>query len=147
MPATAAWTRWLAAPIVALSVIGLAACGSGGTTSSSAATGSASPDGRTEPSGMAAFHQCMSEHGITRPARPSGEPGGAGPPPGVQPADGARVGTGAGGTSAPGGHAGGPRGEHHDPTKAPPGVDQNAWTAARAACASLAPTPPAAPGN
>lgn len=34
-----------------------------------------------------------------------------------------------------------------DPSTAPPGVDQNAWTSARTACASLAPTRPADSGG
>jgi hypothetical protein len=148
MSATAARTRWLAVPIVALSVVGLAACGSSDSTAetsstSASTTGTAAPGG--EPAGMAAFQQCMSEHGVSRPSRPDGAAGGA--------AGGASGGVPAGGVPAGGesagepGGPGGPGGAHHDPTKAPPGVDQSTWTTARAACASLAPTPPAAPGN
>jgi hypothetical protein len=122
MSATAARSRGFAVPIVALSVVGLAACSSGGSTGrSSSAPGSA--DGTGEPAGMAAFRQCMTEHGVTRPARTGGAGGGSRE------------------------HAGGPGGVHRDPAIAPPGVDQNTWTTARAACAGLAPTPPAAPGN
>jgi hypothetical protein len=167
MPATASLTRWLTIPVVALSVAGLAACGTSdsatGVSASTAtsASGGASPDANGEPAGMGAFHQCMSEHGVTRPARPEGAggmpgghggpgrpggPGGPGGPPGG--AVGASAGAGASpGAGASAGAAGGPGGRQHDPTKAPPGVDQNTWTTARAACASLTPTPPAAPGN
>lgn len=67
-----------------------------------------------------AFMQCMTQHGVTMPSRgprPSGAPESRAPRP------------------------------HRDPNTAPPGVDQNTWTTARAACASVAPSAPATPSN
>jgi hypothetical protein len=68
----------------------------------------------------AEYMQCMSQHGITMPSR-ADRP-----------------------TDAPASNAPHPR---RDPSVAPPGVDQNAWTTARAACASVAPKPSAVPSN
>jgi hypothetical protein len=62
----------------------------------------------------------MTQHGVTMPSRaerPSGAPASNAPHP------------------------------RRDPNVAPSGVDQNTWTTARAACASVAPSAPAAPSN
>lgn len=152
--------RWFAVPVIALSVVGLTACGSGSVAPAASGTGTAAgvatvadaaagvataaQDGAGTPAEMVAFDECMSEHGVTRPERPAGAAGspdgGSGGPAGDQRPAGPRPGGG-------GAAANGPGGTRPDPATAPPGVDQNTWTTARAACASLAPEPPAAPGN
>lgn len=111
MPRTTAVARslrsraWAAAPLAALTVLALSACGSG-----------------SHPHGAArqAFVQCLSAHGVTLPQRTPG--------------------------TAPSASSGG-AGHHRDPSVAPPGVNQQTWDSARAACASTAPTPPSTAGS
>lgn len=133
------WIRLVVAPVGALALVGLAACGTAtGTSTTSAATSSSAA---TEPStaddgddaddadsDLADYRSCLEDNGVTMPERPTG---------------GARVprhgGTPPSGAPAAGGGQGGPG---RTPGQAPPGVDATAWAAARKACADLAPTPP-----
>ena len=123
--------RWAAvAPLAALTLLGAAACGSGGAAGGGAAESGGS--GAHPRSGqMQAFQQCLSEHGVTLASHPRGA--GAGAAPGATP--------GATDGSAP---AGAGAGRHRDMSTPPPGVTQQAWDSARAACASVAPSPAAA---
>jgi hypothetical protein len=93
---------WAAAPLAALTVLAVSACGSGSHPDATAAR---------------AFTQCLSVHGVTLPHRTHN-----GTPP----------------SGAPSGGAG--QDPHRDLTVPPPGVDQQTWDNARAACASLAPS-------
>jgi len=112
--------RWaVVVPLAALTLLGASACGSGG----------AHP--RSEQ--MQAYRQCLSEHGVTLASHPRD----AGAAPGATP--GATDGSTDG--SAP---AGAGAGRHRDMSTPPPGVTQQAWDSARAACASVAPSPAAA---
>jgi len=116
---------WAAAPLAALTLVGVAACGS------HSGSGSGAPDSAHPRSAqMQAFTQCLASHGVTLPARSHD----AGTPPSAA----------ADGTAADGSGGGG-RGHGGDMTTPPPGVNQQAWDSARAACASLAPTPRTAP--
>jgi hypothetical protein len=143
--------RWLAVPAL---VLALGACGSGGT--STAQTGNATTAGSSArgTSAMSAYTSCLAQNGVTLPTPSAGPGGGTGPggtPPsaqgGTQP-QGARpsgsppsgMPNGGQGAGAPGGGA--PGGALS--TAAPAGVDAQTWAKARTACASLAPTPPAA---
>jgi hypothetical protein len=145
--------RWVAAPIVGLSLVALAACGSTDAASPTASatasagagdTAAAAPAGGPDSAQMTAFRECMTQHGVTMPQRP-----GRGQAPGGQaPADGQAPGgqAPAVGQAPPDGGQGGPpagaQGQKRDMSTAPPGVDQATWTSARTACADLAPTPP-----
>ncbi|HEX4250642.1 MAG TPA: hypothetical protein VH008_22445 [Pseudonocardia sp.] len=116
--------RWAAAaPLAALTLFSVAACGSS-TASSAAGTHSGHP----RSAAMQAYTQCLSSHGVTLPARTHG----AAPADGTAPADPAT--TGAGAPAQQG------AGRHHDMATPPPGVSQASWDAARSACASLAPS-------
>jgi hypothetical protein len=108
------------------------------------ATGSAGP----APSGQNAFQAyltCLSQHGVTLPqgspsARADRSPGprpSGGRPSGPRP-------SGPRGSGGPGGGFGfgGPGGFGFG-DQAPPGVDQDTWTKAQQACASLRPSQPA----
>jgi hypothetical protein len=130
------WSRAVAAPLGAVVLVGLAACGTGtstdpaaGTGASTSGTASAQP-GAPSDTAVAAYVSCLQQNGVTLPERPDGgtPPQGAGgtPPSGAPapPADGARGG-GPGGPGAAG--------------QAPPGVDADAWAAAQEACADLVP--------
>ncbi|HWN34032.1 MAG TPA: hypothetical protein VNP03_14885 [Pseudonocardia sp.] len=124
--------RWAAAaPLAALTLFGVAACGSGsaGTDGAPAADGNS---GHPRSAAMQAYTQCLSTHGVTLPARThDGAPADGTAP--AAPATGA-----AGAPSAQG------AGRHHDMSTPPPGVSQASWDAARAACANLAPSHPSA---
>jgi hypothetical protein len=124
--------------VVGTGIVLLAGCAGGsdsGSTPDSAA--SAAPGGAA----MAAYAQCMSEHGVDLPdggpmggVRPSGAPSGmpTGAPSGMP-------------TDIPSGMPGGGPGAQ---AAAPSGVDADTWTAAQAACSALAPTGgPARPGG
>ena len=115
--------RWAVAGAAALSLFGVAACGSGG----AAPSGGAAAHGARRQQ-MQAYTQCLSQHGVTLPKRGAG----AGTPPS--------------GAAAPAGGAAAPAGAHphRDPSQPPPGVDPQTWSSARAACASTAPAPAAA---
>ncbi|MBV9313177.1 MAG: hypothetical protein JO100_05400 [Pseudonocardia sp.] len=116
--------RWLTVPITALTVVSIAACGPNNAASSSG--GGASPSASSEaPSGrgaFAAYRECLSQHGVQMPDRERQRENASGAP-----------------------RLSGANRPHHDPGTPPPGVDKNTWDAARAACASLRPTPSAAP--
>lgn len=116
--------RWVVAGAAALSLLGVAACGTGGAAPSGSTGGAAGHGARRQQ--MQAYSQCLSQHGVTLPKR------GAGTPPG--------------GAAAPASGAAAPAGAHphRDPSQPPPGVDPQAWSSARAACASVAPAPAAA---
>jgi hypothetical protein len=136
--------------VVGASAVLLAGCaGSSGSGSTPNASSSAAPGG----AGMAAYAQCMSEHGVELPAggplgggRPSGAPSGmptdapSGMPtdrPSGMPTDVPSRMPGAGPGGGPGAQ-----------TAAPSGVDAETWTAAQAACSALAPTGgPGQPGG
>jgi hypothetical protein len=136
------WIRLVVAPVGALALVGLAACGTGtdtsttsaGTSSSAAAQPSTADDGDDADdaddadSDLADYRSCLEDNGVTMPEPPSG---GAGAP--------RRGGTPPSGAPAAGGGQGGPGGT---PGQAPPGVDATTWAAAQKACADLAPTPP-----
>jgi hypothetical protein len=128
--------RWATvAPLVALTLLGAAACGSGGGAGNGTAESGGAGSGTHPRSGqMQAFQQCLSEHGVTLASHPRGA--GAGAAPGAAP--------GATGGSAP---AGAGTGHHRDMSTPPPGVTQQAWDSARTACASVAPSPAAAPST
>ena len=136
------WIRLVVVPVGALALVGLAACGTGTTTSSAATSSSAAAQPSTADdadsddadsdsddvdSDMADYRSCLADNGVTMPEPPAG--GGAprqgGTPPSGAPAAG-------GGQGSPGG----------SPGQAPPGVDATTWAAAQKACADLAPTPP-----
>ncbi|HTF51965.1 MAG TPA: hypothetical protein VK735_31355 [Pseudonocardia sp.] len=131
--------RWATvAPLAALMLLGAAACGSGGAGSGAAGGGAAESGGagsgaHPRSAQMQAFQQCLSEHGVTLASHPRGAGAAPGAAPGATP--------GATGGSAP---AGGGAGRHRDMSTPPPGVTQQAWDSARAACASVAPSPAAA---
>jgi hypothetical protein len=119
--------RWAAAaPLAALTLFGVAACGSSG----GAAAGAAAADGSGHPrsAAMQAYTQCLSSHGVTLPARTHGAPADGAAP--AAPATGATPGQGGG--------------RHHDMSTPPAGVSQASWDSARSACASLAPSHPSA---
>ena len=131
-PMTTRRLRWAAAaPLAALTLFGVAACGSGSSTAAAPAADGTS--GHPRSAAMQAYTQCLSSHGVTLPARTHGD----------APADGAAPAapaTGAPGTGTAPGQGG--AGRHHDMTTPPPGVSQASWDAARTACASLAPAHP-----
>ena len=120
---TVRWSRWVAAPLGAVALVGLAACGTG--TEASAAGGSAA-QARPSDAAMEAYASCLQQNGVTLPERPDGD---GGPPDGDA------------GTPPPGAPRAGGRGGP-DPAQAPPGVDAATWSAAQEACADLAPAPP-----
>ena len=115
--------RWLpgAAALVVLAVLATA-CGSGGT-KAAASTTTTTVAGRGG-AALKAFTDCMKSHGVTVPAQ------------------GFRGGTGAGGTGGTRGTA--PSGSV-PPTTLPPGVTQQQYDAAIAACRSLIPARQASP--
>ena len=123
--------RLLGAPVAAVALLGLAACGTSTDTGTSAAAASASAeapaDDAATPDGteLAAYQSCLEENGVSMPERPGGGAGAA-PEGGVPPQ---------GGTPPSGGPGG-------SPDQAPPGVDVDTWAAAQEACSDLAPTPP-----
>lgn len=122
-----------AAPLAAVTLLSLTACGSsaGGQPSSDtgAATSTAAAAG---PERMRPYVQCLASHGVTLPTRPSN---GAPPPSnGAPPPD---------APAAPAGEKHRP----HDMASPPPGVDQQTWDSAKSACASLRPTPPSTAGS
>ncbi|HEX5813636.1 MAG TPA: hypothetical protein VFY38_16130 [Pseudonocardia sp.] len=137
------WIRLVAAPVGALALVGLAACGTGtdtSTTSAGTSSAAAQPstadeagdtddadadDGDTD---LADYRSCLEDNGVTMPEPPAG---GAGVP--------RQGGTPPSGAPAAGGRQGGPGGT---PGQAPPGVDATTWAAAQKACADLAPTSP-----
>jgi hypothetical protein len=139
------WIRLVVAPVGALALVGLAACGTGTTTSSAATSSSAAAQPSTADdadnaddsddadsddanSDMADYRSCLADNGVTMPEPPAdggGAPRQGGTPPSAAPA-------GGGGQGGPGG----------TPGQAPPGVDATTWAAAQKACADLAPTPP-----
>ena len=140
------WRR-LALPLVALGMLGLAACG---TTETAAAGSPAATSGATaEAAGSDAdareqFRSCLAENGVTLPEGDGPQDGAApGRTPGAPPA-----GTDAAGAPAP--PAGSPTGARPDAAgpdddgtpPAPPGVDATAWSNAMQACAELAPARP-----
>jgi hypothetical protein len=129
------WIRLVVAPVGALALVGLAACGTGtdtsttsaGTASSAAAQPSTGDDADDADSDLADYRSCLEDNGVTMPEPPSG---GAGAP--------RQGGTPPSGAPAAGGGQGGPGGT---PGQAPPGIDATTWAAAQKACADLAPTP------
>jgi hypothetical protein len=135
------WIRLVVAPVGALALLGLAACGTGtatsttstGASSSAAAQASTADDADADDADtdddtdLADYRTCLEENGVTLPEPPSGGTGA--PRQGGTPPSGAPAGGGQGG---PGG----------SPGQAPPGVDATTWAAAQEACADLAPTPP-----
>ena len=132
--------RLVVAPIGAVALVGLAACGSSATsTAGDTASGSTAAAGAPSDSAMAAFTSCLAENGVTMPERPGG---GAGGPAGGTPPSGAP-----GAPGDDGDDDGGPGGPDGTPGQAPPGVDATTWAAAQKACASLAPTPPDGAGT
>jgi hypothetical protein len=99
--------------------------------------------GRTSPApsarnAFAAYTSCLRDHGVNLPsANPSARPRGSVRPsrsPGPRPSDG----NGGGGFGNGGGGFGGGFGGFGD--QAPPGVDQDTWTKAMQACASVRPS-------
>ena len=132
--------RLLAAPVGAVALVGLAACGSS-TTASAASTGSApttaaaGADSTAEPAGdsnsaMSAYRSCLEENGVTLPSRGNRPPGGEdGTPP-------------SGAPGAPGEGGGQGRQGGGGMRQAPPGVDEATWTKAQEACADLRPARP-----
>jgi hypothetical protein len=98
------------AGLAALSLIGVAGCGhdSGG-------------GGQRHPA-MQAYRQCLSQHGVTLPARQHGG-------------------------SMPSSMPGMPGMAKHQPGTPPPGVNPDTWNSARTACASLAPSHAAKPSG
>ncbi len=114
--------------------------------------GSDSRHGGDSPTGggtaaMAAYRTCLANNGVTLPTPGAGAAGGA-PPQGARPTgappSGAPNGGGTGTGGGPGAGGGPGSGAGSGSTAAPPGVDADTWRTARAACASLAPTAPAA---
>lgn len=103
--------------LAALTLLGTAACGPSGSGGSSAPSSGASPSGAASPrhQAMQAYTQCLSQHGVTLPARH-------------------HSGTAPSGAPAAGGH------RHHQPGTPPPGVNPQTWSAAQTACASVRPT-------
>jgi hypothetical protein len=95
-------------------LFGVAACGSSssGGASTGAPSSSASPAAGSRHQAMQAYTQCLSQHGVTLPARhsmsamPSGSPGM----------------------------------HHRQPGTPPPGVNPQTWSAAQSACASMRPS-------
>jgi hypothetical protein len=83
--------RWTLSGLAVLSLLGTAACGASSSSPSSASTApssSATPRGQA----MQAYRQCLTQHGVTFPARhqsggatPSTTPQPGTPPPGVNP--------------------------------------------------------------
>ena len=134
--------RWLiTAPMAAISLVGLVACGTGGATTSSG-SGSGTSD-----AAMQAFASCMAENGVTLPERGAngGPAEGAGAGSGSGGAGGGAVGSGgAGGADGGSPPTGAPQagGAGGGAMPAPPGVDATAWAAAQKACVQYAPTPP-----
>lgn len=129
--------RWAAAaPLAALTLFGVAACGSG----TAAPAAGAAHSGHPRSAQMQAFTQCLTSHGVTMPAHTHGAPaGGTAPAAGSAPADGsAPTAPATGTTGAPARQAG----HHRDMSTPPPGVSQATWDSARTACASLAPSHP-----
>jgi hypothetical protein len=124
-------TRLAALPVAGVALVGLVACGSGTTTTTSGSTASSGTPSAGTTSDDSAFRTCLEQNGVTAPAG-TGE--GRTPPSGA---------SGAGGTPPAGApHAGaGQPGSR----QAPPGVDADTWAAARAACADLAPAVPSGP--
>jgi hypothetical protein len=130
------WIRLVVAPVGALALVGLAACGTGtdtsttsaATSSSAAAQPSTADDADDTDADLADYRSCLEDNGVTMPEPPAG---GAGAP--------RQGGTAPSGAPAAGGGQGGPGGS---PGQAPPGVDATTWAAAQKACADLAPTPP-----
>jgi hypothetical protein len=123
-------TRLAALPVAGVALVGLVACGSGTTTTTSGSTASSGTPSAGTASDDSAFRTCLEQNGVTAPAGtgegrtpPSAAPGAGGTPPG-----------------APLAGAGQPRSR-----QAPPGVDADTWAAARAACADLAPAVPSGP--
>jgi hypothetical protein len=122
------WSRLIGAPVAAVSLAGLVACGTGAASTTTSNTA------------MTAFASCLAENGVTLPQRgDDGGPNGGGtdggsPPTGTPPAGG----TGGSGSS---GGAGAPA-QNGGAMAAPPGVDATTWAAAQKACAQYAPTPP-----
>ena len=135
------WIRLVVAPVGALALVGLAACGTGTSTTSAATSSSAAAQPSTADDSadadddaddadgdLADYRSCLEDNGVTMP-EPSA--GGAGAP--------RQGGTPPSGAPAAGGGQGGRGGS---PGQAPPGVDATAWAAAQESCADLAPTPP-----
>ena len=133
------WIRLVVAPVGALALVGLAACGTDTSTTSAATSSSAAAqpstaddsadaDADDADSDLADYRSCLEDNGVTMPEPPAG---GAGAP--------RQGGTPPSGAPAAGGGQGGPGGS---PGQAPPGVDATTWAAAQKACADLAPTPP-----
>jgi hypothetical protein len=86
--------------LAALTLLGTAACGSSGSAGSGA-----------RHQAMQAYRQCLTQHGVTLPARQHGAQ-----------------------------QAGAPAaGQKHQPGTPPAGVDPQTWTAAQTACASVRP--------
>ena len=133
------WVRLVVAPVGALALVGLAACGTDTSTTSAATSSSAAAqpstaddsaddDADNADSDLVDYRSCLEDNGVTMPEPPAG---GAGAPRqgGTPPSD----------APAAGGGQGGPG---RTPGQAPPGVDATTWAAAQKACADLAPTPP-----
>jgi hypothetical protein len=130
------WIRLVVAPVGALALVGLAACGTGtdtsttsaATSSSAAAQPSTADDADDTDADLADYRSCLEDNGVTMQEPPAGD---AGAP--------RKGGTPPSGAPAAGGGQGGPGGS---PGQAPPGVDATTSAAAQKACADLAPTPP-----
>ena len=135
------WIRLVVAPVGALALVGLAACGTGTDARRRRQRRPARPpnprpqttaddadDADDADSDLADYRSCLEDNGVTMPEPPAG---GAGAP--------RQGGTPPSGAPAAGGGQGGPGGT---PGQAPPGVDATTWAAAQKACADLAPTPP-----
>jgi hypothetical protein len=131
------WSRLVVAPVGAVALVGLAACGtstdaSAASTGSAPTTASAGADPTAEPVGastMAAYRSCLEENGVTLPSRGNRPPGGEG---GTPPS---------GAPGAPG-EGGGQGRQGGGMEQAPPGVDEATWTKAQEACADLRPARP-----
>jgi hypothetical protein len=145
------WRRLVAAPVGVAALVSLAACGTGTSADTSAASSGSTPTsaasdapatvenstGGPSDSTMAAYRSCLAENGVTLP-EPAAAPrsGGGRSPQGAAnatPPSGAPAVPGGGGPGGPGGGMAG---------QAPPGVDAATWAAAEKACADLAPAPP-----
>jgi hypothetical protein len=127
------YLRVVGVVLTATAVAAVAACGA--TSSASPGAASSTRAGYQGSQAFQAYAECLRQHGVTLPAFPSARPGdgSARPRPSGSRSPGPRRSDGAfGGGGFPGGFGFG--------DQAPPGVDQETWTKAQQACASVRPS-------
>jgi hypothetical protein len=108
--------------LIAVGGLGVAACSGSSAKVSSASNGSSAPSSSSS-GALQAYRDCMSQHGVTLPARNRGQSAGSSS------------------SDASGSDQGGPGGGGFGGQfSLPPGVDQATFDAAQQACASLRPT-------